>query len=454
MKRWLRRLARFLRYALATLLIVVIGGIVHFFATIYPAGEAQAGYLALTGATALVGEELEVVENATILIQDGTIVQVGAAGTVAIPAGATTLALGGYTILPGLIDLHVHLGAPQQEVGQSLGPLQLLMQIWDAMRFVPSKRRAFLEHGVTTIRSLGDDYGWILELRRQLQRGELEGPQVYSAGPLFTTPGGHPVVTLGVDPTADSVRLPATPAEARQMVRELADGAEPVDLIKVVQERGLPERRLLQPIERDVLRALVDEAHAYGLPVVAHWGTYADLEDVLAAGVDGLQHLEPRGEQGDWPLELLEALVAREISLTPTLTVLEAATRRPRSPMPRASMQESQQRLLKFHAAGGRVVAGSDAGMPGVFFGPGLHRELELLVESGLTPQAALQAATSQAAAVLRSDYIGAIEAGRAADLVVVDGDPLEQIQAIRNIVMVFQDGRLVVDRLEAASEL
>jgi enamidase len=116
-------------------------------------------------------------------------------------------------------------------------------------------------------------------------------------------------------------------------------------------------------------------------------------------------------------------------------------------------MKEPQQQLTAFHAAGGRVVVGSDAGMPGVRFGPGVHRELELLVESGLTPQEALKAATSQAAHVLRTDQIGAIETGRAADLVVVDGDPLQRIQGTQNVVMVFRDGRLVVDRLEIASD-
>jgi enamidase len=252
------------------------------------------------------------------------------------------------------------------------------------------------------------------------------------------------VVTIGVDPYSDGVRLPATPEEARRAVRELAGGDNPVDLIKVVQDRGNPQFRRLE---------IVDEAHAHGLPVTAHWGTPADLEDLLAAGVDGLEHLEPRGVQEGWSPELLNALIARDLSLTPTLTVLEAATHRPRSPLPPTVMQVSQRQLAAFHAAGGRVVVGSDAGMPGVRFGPGVHRELELLVESGLTPKEALKAATSQAARVLRADHIGAIESGRAADLIVIDGDPLQRIQDSQNIVIVFRDGRLVVDRLGIASD-
>lgn len=100
-----------------------------------------------------------------------------------------------------------------------------------------------------------------------------------------------------------------------------------------------------------------------------------------------------------------------------------------------------------FHAAGGRIVAGSDAGMPGVPFGGALHRELELLVEVGMTPQEALRAATSDAADVIGSDAVGVIEVGRSADLVAVDGDPLTTITDAARIELVLRDGVIVVDR-------
>jgi enamidase len=188
-----------------------------------------------------------------------------------------------------------------------------------------------------------------------------------------------------------------------------------------------------------VLRAIVDEAHAHGLPVTAHWGSPDDLDDVLAAGVDGLEHTEPRGVLDGWPEETLAVLVERDISLTPTLAVTDVV-------LPARTARVLRQRAGEFHAAGGRVVAGSDAGMPGVPFGGGLHRELRLLVEGGLTPREALKAATSKAAGVLGSDDIGVIEPGRAADLLVVDGDPLQRIQAVDAVVLVLRDGRIVVD--------
>ena len=110
-------------------------------------------------------------------------------------------------------------------------------------------------------------------------------------------------------------------------------------------------------------------------------------------------------------------------------------------------MQALRQRVNEFHAAGGRIAVGSDAARPGVRFGAGVHRELELLVESGLAPRQALQAATVDAARVLGTDHLGAVAVGRAADLLVVRGDPTTDIAAIREVGLVFRDGRLVVDR-------
>lgn len=223
----------------------------------------------------------------------------------------------------------------------------------------------------------------------------------------------------------------------RDAVLALSD----VDLIKVVQERGGPHRPL-EPITRDVLHAIVSEAHAQNLPVTAHWGTLEDLSDVLDAGVDGLEHLEARGVLAGWPEALLDEVVARDLPLSPTLAVMEVV-------IPTEIMQQMQRRVGEYHAAGGRVTVGSDAGMPGVPFGAGVHRELELLVASGLMPQQSLTGATSAAAKVLRSDRIGIIAPGRAADVVAVTGDPLQDILTIGNVVMVFRDGRLVIDQRE-----
>jgi imidazolonepropionase-like amidohydrolase len=449
-----RRRGRRVRAALhsmAGIILVVAAGVGYWLATLYPGGSPHSGHLALVRATVLVGEELEPRAGTTVLVRDGVVVGVGMEAEIGLPAEARVLDLSGYTLMPGLVDVHVHLGAPELGAGQEFGALQMPAHLFDLVRFVPGKRRALLGHGVTTVRSLGDEHRWVLEMRRLLRCGELEGPRLYAAGPIFTTAGGHPVVTIGADPNSDSVRLPTTSDAARRAIRDLAGGADPVDLIKVVQERGDPLFPL-EPIALDVLHAIVDEAHRHDIQVVAHWGTREDLEDVIAVGVDGLEHLEVRNGLEDWG-EIVALLVDRGISITPSLGVLEAATRRPGSPLPADVVRTAQRRIAAFHAEGGRVLVGSDAGMPGVPYGAGVHREMELLVESGLSPQAALVAATSEAARALRSERIGVIATGRAADLVVVEGDPLGDIRSARNVVMVFRDGRLVVDRRREREE-
>ncbi|MGH4017650.1 MAG: amidohydrolase family protein [Pseudonocardiaceae bacterium] len=325
------------------------------------------------------------------------------------------------------------------ERGEDPGVLAVPRIVVDWVRSFPEKRRNFLAHGVTSVRSMGDEYPWINDVRRSVAEGELEGPRFFVAGPLFGTRGGHPVTTIGVDPESGTVRIPQSPTQAREMVRELVTGDDPVDLIKVVQERGDPDRRSLEPIDPQILQAIVAEAHSHDMLVFAHWGTFEDLRDVLAAGVDGLDHLEPRGAGDGWPAGVMETIIERGTTLAPTLAVTEVA-------LPADVPSDLRDRVREFHMAGGRVVAGSDTAVPGVFSGAGLIRELELLVDAGLSPHAALVAATSTAADAMRADHIGVISSGRAADLLVVEGDPLADIAAVRSVQLVLRDGRVVVD--------
>ena len=436
-------LKRIVLYSLIITVIVVIGAFAYYYATLYTAGPPQEGYLALTNATVLTGEDLEPHTGAIILINNGTIVAVGDDKDISIPSEATVLNMSGYTLMPGLIDMHAHMGFPALEPYEEPGVLTMPELIFDLVRFVPETRHAFLDNGVTTVREVGSDYDWVIDLRQQLQDGDLEGPRLFAAGPVFTAPGGHPVATFGIDPASNSVRLPATPEEARSTVRLLSRNDSRVDFIKVIQERGSPQRPL-EPIAPDVLRAIVVEAHNNSLPVTAHWGTLEDLDEVLTAGVDGLEHLESRDLLEGWPKETLALLVERNIPVTPTLVVTERV-------IPPEVHQQLRQRTGEFHSAGGHIIVGSDAPINGVPFGAGVHRELELLVESGFTPQEALKAATSESSKVLRADNIGVIETGRTADIVVVSGNPLQDIKATQNVVMVFRDGRLVVDHRNKA---
>jgi enamidase len=430
---------RFVLYGFLFALIIVIVSVIYYYSTLYMAGEKQEGYLALTNATILAGEELEVFEEGTVLIRDGVISDVGKDGEIDIPASAAVMDLNGYTLMPGLIDLHVHFGMAEMELGEELGPLGFAGLISDFIRFAPDKRENLLNHGITAVRSVGDEHEWIMEFRQLIQDGELEGPRLFASGSLFTTLEGHPIASIGTDPESGVVLFPETTEEARRHVQELANAYGGVDLIKVVQERGHGEHSL-KPIDTDVLDAIVAEAHENSISVTGHWGALEDLEELVDAGVDGLEHLGAGAVLNGWPDDLLKEITEENITLTPTLTV-ETINTDP----------EYRQLLLEqageFHQAGGQFVVGTDAGMPGVFFGPSMYQELELLVETGLSSQEALQSATSRAADALQSNEIGVVEPGRAADLIVIDGNPLQQIEDIQNVIKVFRDGRLVVEK-------
>ncbi|WP_051297573.1 amidohydrolase family protein [Brevibacterium album] len=350
----------------------------------YRAQAPHSGALVIRGAQVLCGEGLAPAPGASVLVRDGVIAEVG--DRVTSPADAQLLEAPGTTVMPGLIDAHVHLGYPELEDGEEFGPGDLPRHIWNAARHVPDARRALLAHGVTTVRSLGDELAWVLDLREAVSAGTLEGPRILCAGPVLTTPGGHPVSTHGTDAEGDSVRLPRTPAEAG------ADGIE-----------------------------------------------HLTMRDPAAATAD-LEHTTGRR----WPEGLLERMAAAGTVLAPTLAV-EHSARAAASGAGAEARERVRARLREAHAAGIPVIAGSDAAVPGVPFGAGLVEEVAELSAAGLGHREALRAATSVAARALGARDTGAVEPGRAADLLLVRGDPLSDLGALCRVSRVLRAGRLVI---------
>jgi len=364
------------------------------------------------------------------------------------PAGARVVDATGLTILPGLIDMHVH------SVGGSFAGEMML------------------GNGVTSARDLGTSLSGVLRYRRETEQGLRLGPRLFVTGPYLVAGVGTSDQEIGV----------SSPAEAVAAVSRLAQAG--VDGIKV--HAG---------IDATTLRAVVEAARARGLWVAAH------LDRVSAAqaaelGVDTIEHgsgidLDEGLAASRQRREAMEAMVARRVALTPTLVVAEHAVMLGRlargdEPMPdtlayvprffrrfwissqianaaaahlsddeiarrRARLRRLEEFTAAFHAAGGHVLVGTDA--PAFLVVPGfdMHRELELLGEAGLRPDQALAAATSEAAAALgRSGDLGALSPGMRGDLLVVSGDPLAAgrvLGATRDIVLVVKDGRVARER-------
>ena len=310
------------------------------------------------------------------------------------------------------------------------------------------------------------------------------GAGLYICGPMFTAEGGHGTEFFEGMPEAMKrlalqqwVRLPKSADEARQQVRELK--AAGVDGIKGILEAGVAGQ-LFNRLDVRFLQAAADEARAQSLPVVVHTGNSQDIADALLAGANGVEHGSTRDRIPD---ELLSQMAKAGVSYDPTLCVVEAFsklgthsdellsrslvqqvvpakllenTRKAlhsdkMSPLLErlkpfgAGLEQAKENLLRAYQAGVPLVAGSDAGNLLVFHGPSLHRELQLWVSAGIPPKAALQAATYNAARLLGADSrIGSIQKGRDADLLLVDGNPLEDITATERISQIIYKGERI----------
>lgn len=387
--------------------------------------------LALVGAAIIDGTGAPPLSDAVIIVENGRIAAVGPRSQVAVPVGVERRDLAGLTILPGLIDSHVHISFALPR-----GPNDP-----QADAVIDGVLHEFLRNGVTTIRDLGGAYPWIVGLARSIDDGRREGPRILAAGPMLTAPGGHPAGTLlrGNQLAIEtSTRQLSSPEQARATVRDLAAGG--VDVIKaVVDSRGRansPER--IPTLDAVRLSAIVAEAHACGLPVTVHWGNIDELPSVVALRPTQLEH----SRYESIPASVIADIARAGIAVDPTLVILQASA---------ASAEQfslgALQNVRRLHEAGVLITAGTDAPLRNLPFGESLHAELELLVAAGLTPMEAIEAATSRAAKVMkRGDEIGTIQSGKRADLIAVAGDPLRKISDTRNIRLVIRNGRIVSD--------
>jgi len=388
-------------------------------------------------------------ERATLLVQDDRIATIGDDREVTVPRGARVIDARGMTVLPGLIDCHVHLC-----LGGDADVLRAIREEDPALTLLKAARsaRTTLESGFTTVRDLGFRDHSIFSLKQAIQDGLLPGPRILAAGLVVCMTGGH---ARFIGREADG------PVEVVAAVREqLARGAE---VIKFIASGGVltpgtsPESAQMTPEE---LGAGMAEARRAGRRVAAHAHGAEGMKNAIRAGAHSIEHATLMDdeaaalmrEQGVFMVPTLSAIArTADCGLNcgiPETTVHKARTMRARH----------EASFKKAHRSGIPIALGTDAGTPFNHHGENAQ-ELDRMVALGMSPMEAIVAATASAARLLGIEHlVGTIEVGKQADLLIVDGNPLKKISLLRDrdrIVGVIQAGRFVSGELsQARSEL
>ncbi len=374
-----------------------------------------------------------------IVIQGETIARVGASGEVSIPADATVIDLSQHTVLPGLIDMHDHLTSDHRTHGYgALGisvPRQALYGVLNA--------RKTIDAGFTTVRNVGAGGYSDVALRDAINEGEIVGPRMRASGPSIGITGGH----------CDNNLLPAEYAEVaegiadgpwavRAKVREVIKyGA---DVIKFCATGGVLSKGTslgAQQFTLEEMQAIVDEAHLHGRKVAAHAHGARGIKTAIEAGVDSIEHASLIDDEGIRLAKQNGTFLVMDIynhnfimEHGASVGMLEESLEKER-----VIGQQQRDNFRKAFEAGVRMAFGSD----GAVYPHGDNgKQFAYMVQFGMTPMQAIQAATIHAAELIDwPDSVGAIETGRYADIIAVQGNPLENVRLLEDVRFVMKGG-------------
>jgi imidazolonepropionase-like amidohydrolase len=398
--------------------------------------------LVLTNARVITGAGA-VLESASIVVSDGRISEVSPTSAATSAGVVMDLSGTGYTVLPGFIDTHVHL-IPSGGIDSDEALTRYIEDI------LPGRLDSFLASGTTTIYDEGDFWPAISRVKDRIAAGSLRGPRLFAVGLILTAPGGHPASTIcRTNAYCQQNRMVQldTPARARETVDMLAKGGPGgvvgnvgnvgIDGIKVVHEAvGIT-------MSRDVLDAVIERARSLGIPVDSHNETVESSIEAVEAGVTRLVH-PPRFGSVEGT-RFVDLVVSRGVKIA--ATVGSGGPGNPKYTPEMASLFQvlkanvqairRQKVLLSF----GTDNAGGDPS-------DRVWMEVRALQDIGLSPEEILTTMTRGSAIYLgRENELGTIAEGRLADLLIVDGNPLEDLPALRRIVVVVKDGAVLIDK-------
>ena len=401
---------------------------------------------AITNALIIDGFGGTPVENGVLVFRGNQILAVGTSSSVRVPEGATVIDAAGKAVMPGLVDGHIHfMGGWDGQSADMLG--------------IQNYLRSLLYAGVTRALDLGNVLYFIAQIQQEVNEHRLVGPALHYTGPLISGPG--------------------TPWALLSLV--ITDTTQVAGYAEMLADGGVEALKIYPGLSPEQRKAVAEEAEKRSLPLIAHIRPDSEYGDVLRSGIVASAHMPPH----EIPDEDIQYMRDHSISCITTLAQYESMTgrrfgdlsflghplihnttppwiledlkahgERVTANVDSASavsidaflegLRNTTKRLMQ---AGVMLVAGTDAPYPGVFLGEGIHRELELLVESGLSPLEAISAATRNPAVLMNREGVwGTLTPGALADILIIDGDPSSQISDTRRVDMVIQQGQ-VVDR-------
>ena len=396
------------------------------------------------------------VDDAVIIVDGNTVRAAGALSAIPIPAGAKVIDTNGYTMMPGLMDMHVHLMILGH--GDYNHWFEAYASRWRD-EVMPISAKELLMAGVTTARDLGAPLEDIIAVKKRIERGEIPGPRMFVAGPFLqhTSPPLEAKFRWAVNGADD----------ARKKVDIVADAG--ADIIKMIDQDQMTQEEV---------NAIVDEAHKRGKTVAAHAHRSDEIRKGLKAGVDCFEHTGLATKAG-YEEDILQMLRDRNATLywDPTMEGLflydytlrfpervdDQRLKRDLPPDMYKDVHDSiknvsqlsyfsltprriptlANKFRQLRETGVTIIVGTDSGIPLNFHFDSTWRELKTMVDLGMAPMDAIRAATFWPAQLLKQPNLGTIAPGKLADIIVLDGDPLTDMTSLRNIVHVVKDGKV-----------